>query len=341
MRIYLYLDRKLLFTYGLPLAVISLAVYLSLAGYANEYPELAIGITYDLMLTAPLLFYILIRKTKIPKITVVLFLVIGFMLATLLVPPHQQFHLHLITAYLLPAIELVFLFYNFYHICRIIKAFKNNPDRSRDFYFIIRESVIKTMGNVWVAKIFATEIAMVYYAVGTWERAERPVGSFTGFRENGITALLGVIIFMITFETAIVHLLVSRWSETTAWILTVLSMYLVIQIFAHLRALKKRFIKISDHELLLKYGLFGDMKIYLKDILCVESTSNEVYVAGLKVAKLAILGDLESHNVAIHFKKKQQLEKPYGFTVSCDIVLLHVDQRLEFVGQLNDLITVD
>ena len=338
---YLQIDRKLFFTYGLPLAVISLSVYLSLAGYVREYPELAIGITYDLMLTSPLLFYILIRKTKVPKITVVLFLVIGFMLAIFLVPSHQQFHLHLITAYLLPAIELVFLFYNFYHIYRIIKALKNSPDRSNDFYFIIRESVIKTMGNVWVAKIFATEIAMFYYAVGTWKRAERPKGSFTSFKENGVTALLGVIIFIITFETAIVHLLVFRWSETTAWILTAVSMYLVIQIFAHLRALKRRFIRINDHELLLKYGLFGDMQIHLNDILSVELTSNEVYVAGQKVEKLAFLGDLESHNVAIHFKKKQRLEKPYGFTVSCDIVLLHVDQRLEFVGQLNELMTVD
>jgi len=329
------LERYQLLTYGLPFSVILTSVFLALSPLLNQFAGLAMGITYDLTLTAPLVYLFFIRKKKVPLITVVPVFVLGVLLATLVLPAHQQYHLNLIKTYLLPAVELSFLSIISYHVYKTVKIFKDTANENYDFYIILKESAVKALGYPKIAKIFASEIAMVYYALFSWRKVLTVGSAFTSFKENGITALLGIILFIMLVETFIVHLLVIKWDGTVAWVLSLGSLYAVFQVIGHLKALRSRSSELKDNQLLIKYGLFGDMKVDLKKIMRIELSPNNIKDEHRKVEKLALLKQVESHNVVIYFKEQQTVEMAYGIIKECDTVLLHIDNEKEFVETIN------
>ncbi len=321
-------------TYGLPLLVILTAVTLALSPLLVIHHQLAMGITYDLTLTAPLLYFFLIRNKKISKITVVPFFVLGIILATFLLPEQQHYHLNLVTSYLLPLVEIAFFSLIIYHGYKGVQAAKALSTQTHDYYLIIKESAVKAIGYPKVAKVFATEIAMLYYAFFAWKAKPKPVGSFTNFKKSGSIALLAVVVFLIIVETFVLHLLLVRWHETLAWLLTLSSFYASIQLIAHIKALKQRTSELKDNTLHLTYGLFGDLEIDLSAICRIELTNKRIEAKGLKVQKLALLKDIEPHNLAIYFSKPQFIEKAYGLTQPCDVVLLYIDNPKDFTEAL-------
>lgn len=334
------IERTQIGTYGLPILIILTSVFLALSPFLKNNPGLAMGITYDLTLTAPLVYFFLIRKKKVPPITVVPFFVGGVILASFLLPEHQKYHLDLVTTYLLPVVELTFLSVILYHAYKAVKAFKETRNKTYDFYLLLKESAVKALGYPRFAKVFASEIAMLYYALFAWKKKQEPENSFTSFKDNGITALLAVIVFILTVETLLVHLLLARWNETVAWVLSLSSLYAAIQIMGHLKALRRRFSELKGNQLFLKYGLFGDMEIDLRKIDRIELTSNDIADQSRRVEKLALLKGLESHNVAIYFTEKQEVEKAYGLRKECDIVLLHIDDSKGFVDSINNALQI-
>ncbi|WP_247232842.1 hypothetical protein [Telluribacter sp. SYSU D00476] len=328
-----HIQRSLLPIYGLPLLIMLFSVGLTLSPLLSQQPALAMGITYDLTLTAPLLYLFLMRTRRIPKITAVPVFVLGVVLASLLLPEHQKYHLGLITTYILPLVEVTMLAVIGYHAYNTAKAFRASTHGSQDFYMVIKEATIRTIGYPQIAKVFASEIAMVYYALWNWKKES--ANGFTSYKENGVTALLGTVVFIAIIELFVAHLLLVRWNEMVAWVLTAGSFYATFQLLGHIKAIRRRYSEITGSQLFLKYGLFGDMVVDLKDVLRAEITPNTVEVEDKKVEKLALLKDVESHNVAIYFREKQTIEKAYGISTRCDIVLLHIDDKQAFVEKLN------
>ncbi|HEV7347969.1 hypothetical protein [Telluribacter sp.] len=335
----MHLSRSLLRIYGLPLLIILFSMGLMLSPLLSKDPALAMGVTYDLTLTVPLVYLFLIRNKSIPKITAIPVFVLGIVLASLLLPEHQRYHLGLVTTYLLPVVELVLLSVIFFYVHKAVRTFRQSAGESRDFYFILKESAVRAVGYPRLGKVFASEIAMLYYALLAWKKTPKPRNSFTGYKENGITALLGTIIFIGTIELFIAHILLIRWNETLAWVLFFGSLYGIFQILGHIRAIRRRYSEIKENRLLLKYGLFGDMDIELRHIQRVELTTNPVNEADKKVEQLALLKAIESYNVALYFTEKQTIEKAYGVSRECDVVLLHVDNKEEFVEKLNQALS--
>ena len=334
MNLNLQKDRVQLLIYALPVFVILTSIFLALSPLLSKNPDLAMGITYDLTLTAPLIYFFLIRKKSIPNISIVPLFVVGVILASFILPEHQKFHLDLVKTYLLPLVELIFISIISYKVYHTVKAFKDSPNRNRDFYLILKQSAIKVVGYPTIAKVFASEIAMVYYALFTWEKVKVPANGFTNFKENGITALLAVIVFIIVIEAFVFHILLMSWSASVAWVLTAGSGYAAFQIFGHIKAIKRRHSMIQGNKLYLKYGLFGDVEVSLEDIQEIKLISNNITDEDRIVEKLALLKDIENHNVAIFLTKKLRVEKAYGISKECDTILLHIDNKDEFVQKV-------
>lgn len=337
----LQIEKAQILTYGFPLMIILSSVFLALSPPIDNNSHLAMGVTYDLTLTAPLVYLWLIRKKRIPLITAVPFFVLGIIVAALILPGHQQYHLDLVRTYLLPTVELVLISVIAYHVFKTVRAFKKDSNRTYDFYSVLKESAIKSIGYPAVARIFASEVAMVYYALFSWKKSPRLDKGFTNYKENGVTALLGVILFLLLLETSIVHILLVRWNETVAFVIFLSSIYAAVQIFGHLKALRQRTSELIGNQLFLKYGLFGDMKIDLRNINRVELTSNNIEDESQTVGKLALLKELESHNVVIYFNEKQRIEKAYGVNKECDTLLLHIDNKQEFMNTINNALQQD
>jgi len=196
-----------LLIFGTLLFIILASVFLALSPLMEQYPDLAIGITYDLTLTAPLLYFLFIRKKKIPKITIVPLFILGVILATMLLPEDRHYHLDLVKTYALPGIELAVLSMIFYKVGKTIKAFKKNSRKIDDFYLVFKESAIEVLGNSKFCKFITTEIAMIYYGLFSWKRKTLSENQFTNYKDNGTMPLLWAFIFIVLVETTVFHIL--------------------------------------------------------------------------------------------------------------------------------------
>ncbi len=325
--------------FAVPAGIILISLILASGSHLREHPDLATGIIYDLCILSPLTYFLLIRKKNIPKITVVPFFVLGLVLATLLIPLKQNFHLEIIKTFLLPAVELLVITMVIIKARKAVKVFGALSRQNRDMYVVLKEASLQVTGIPRVAKIIATEMGMFYYALFAWKNKKPKPHEFTCYEENGIEAVLGVFIFLIAIETVALHFLLIRWNVILAWILFGLSLYTVIQIFGHLSALKRRYTSISENELFLKYGLFGDLRIPLDKIEKVETTSAEMDPKLGKVQYLALAKELEGYNVVIHLREELSIESVYGISRPCTIVACFIDNKVAFVDRLNNLLS--
>jgi len=309
------------------------AIYFALSPLLAAHPELAAGITYDLCLTLPVVYFLVIRKQDIPKITVLPLFVLGVVLATFLLPDHLEYHLGLIKTFVFPLVELTVLSVVLWRVRKAISIFKAHKKEQGDFSAIFLESARSILPNEQVAQIFTTEVSMIYYALFAWKKNKS--NGFTHYKKSGLLALLGAVIFIILIETFVLHLFLLRWSQIIAWIVFGLSLYTGLQIFGHIKALTRRKSQIAEGVLHLKYGLFGDTSIPLSQIERLEKTRKKVELEDKKVQQLALLGELEGHNLVLYLKTPHLLQKVYGINSPYEVLLLNMDEVDTFCEIIN------
>ncbi len=322
-----------IFLFSIPLLVIITSIGLGLSSLLQTYPEIAIGITYDLALTAPLFYFILIRKRKIPNITVVPVFILGLILASYLLPEEQQQHLELLKTYVLPIAELGVLSFVIYKVKKTTALFKSKKKQEADFYNTLQKTMIDTVQSKKIGNYLAAEIGMFYYSLFAWIPKKRTSDQYTNYKDNGAIGLFGTLIFIVLSETYVVHILAMKWNPIVAWVLSISSIYFAIQLFGHLKAMLHRPSEILETSLLLKYGLFGNNLIDFSIIEKVVPCSNDIEEENKKVGKLTFL--IEAHNIAIYFKSKQSISKLYGLETTCDILLLNIDAKSDFINRIN------
>ncbi len=326
-----------LFIYGIPLSIIAFSILLASGIILQADTNLFTGITYDLVLTAPLAYFLLIRRTSIPKITVIPFFVAGLSLATYFIPENARYHLTLLKNYLLPVVELGVLGTIIFYSISAARQFNQQQKVEHDYYKLIKQSAAKALGKGRIANIFATELGMVYYAFFSWRKAKKQENQFTIHKESGIVATMGALIFLILVETVVFHLLLMQWNAIFAWVLFGLSIYTGLQFFGHTKALTKRFVTITNKALHLKYGLFGDVEIDLNNISKFELSSKEFLEDTPHLYKMALIDGLESHNVVLYLREPVQIERAYGMKQQASTILLHVDDKAGFSEKLAKL----
>ena len=118
---------KNLIIFGIPLIIIGMIVFISKSMIFNANPSiLSIGITFDLLLTVPFVYFLLIRKTKIPKTTVVPFLIVGIIICSFILPAENQYYLNLFKSWVLPIVELSILSFVIFNVRKGIIRYKQN-----------------------------------------------------------------------------------------------------------------------------------------------------------------------------------------------------------------------
>lgn len=296
-------------------------------------PELATGVTMDLALLMPLTYFLAIRRTKVPNITVVPIFILSVLLVNHLLPTAYRGASSWILDYVLPVLELVIITFIFIKVRAFVKVFPKQ-DTERDFYLLIRQASKAVLEQPRVANVFATEIAMIYYALFSWKKADS--SGFTHYKKNGMLALLWAVILIVLVETFALHLFLVQWNAVVAWIVFGLSLYTCLQIFAHIKALKQRKTQVKDGQLWLKYGLFGDTVIPLDQIEQVEWTRKRIHPLDKKVVQqLSLLGELESHNLILHLNTPITIHKAYGIQKRATKLMLNVDDKEIFEATIS------
>jgi hypothetical protein len=310
-------------------SIIILSLSISSSSLISQYPELAIGITYDLTLTAPLLYLFLIWKTKIPNTTVVPFFILSIIVASLIIPADQQIHLSFIKKWIIPIVEIGVMSFIGFSVYKTVKTFRAVNNKDADILTVLEKTSEQVIPIPVLNKAIAFEISAIYYAFFRWRKPVLGENSFTYHKKSGKITLYLAIIFIIGIETIVLHFIVARWSEIIAWILTISSAYVLLQIFAHLKAVYQRPIEIDDNRLFVRYGLFSGTEIELNNIRDVQS-SFQMPEDKKGIKQVALLGELEQFNTKIHLHKESTFYGLYGKKDKFVTLLLYVDEQEQF-----------
>jgi hypothetical protein len=298
---------------------------------------LSSAILADILITAPLLYFLAIRKTNVSRWTVARVFILCLLAAGIILNKADNGLLHFIKAWISPLIEfslIVFISRKFYLANLHAKsAGINNIDFLTHCRCIIKE----VTGNEKAGNILSSEIAVFYYALGgrKYRNIDR-LQTFSNYRENGIILVLGTFLCLFMIETIGVHFLISLWKPVVAWVFTTLSLYTCLQLFAHIRATSSRPTRIGASALELYNGLAADATIEFDNIEEIVLTKKKP--DGGEQVQLALLNGLEPHNVVIRLKKTIVVTKIFGIQKKADVILFHIDRPKEFVKLLNGAI---
>ncbi len=102
------LNRSLI-SFGIPLGLFVVLIFLMKSSVLSGNDALNLAITADLLLTVPLIYFLLIRKTSIPKTTVIPVMVVGLLIGTIFLPKDGQTYLDLFKIWILPVVEISIL----------------------------------------------------------------------------------------------------------------------------------------------------------------------------------------------------------------------------------------
>ena len=323
---------------GTPVFLIGLMLFLVKSPlFKSNTSALAIGVSADLILTIPLIYYLLVRRTNIPNITVVPLLFLCTAFGFYIIPAEEQGLLNIFKTWGLPLIELFILFTIIKNLRKGIQLFKKKQGTSPDFYSILKATCNELLPK-GVSAVFATEITVFYYGFVKWTKRHLKQNEYSYHKNSGTISLLIGILLIIVIETVALHFFILKWDETVAWIVTILSIYTGLQIFGFMKSMTQRPFKIEKDTLQLSYGIMNETRIDLNTIESIVLTSKDLE-EGKHNRKLSIFGDLESHNVILHLKTENTLKGIYGINRKYKVLAFYVDNRFEFEKQLNQAIT--
>ena len=319
-----------------PIALVASCIFItSTALFEQQASMLSKAITFDLLLTTPLLYFLIIRKQSIPNTTVIPVFLLGIVIASIVLPTEHQVYLNMVKIWFLPVLEVGVLVYLTSMIYKGIRLAREAKDNALDFHDVARIAVSKLL-NDRLGSLLATELSMLYYLL-SWKKTPRLSNTFTYHKTTSSRLLLGVFAFLVIIETIAVHLLLQRWSMTAAWILTIISGYTVLQLLSIARSVSRRPILLTDNQVRFRWGFMQDVTIPLEYIETATLHKKEVEKQP-GIAFLSPFQSAEGHNVKITLHQEAFLQKLYGFKSSFTTLYLHADQPEKLVDILNSKI---
>ncbi|WP_245830844.1 hypothetical protein [Marivirga sericea] len=295
---------------------------------------LSFALTTDLLLTVPLVYFLLIRKSKIAKTTVVPFMIIGLLIGSFFLPKESQSYLSIFKTWVLPIIEMSIIVFVLIKVRNAIRKYKGIKGSIPDFYNALKSTCYEILPRALVLP-FVTEVAVFYYSFINWKTREVGANEYTYHKTSGTPALLYAFILVIGIETVVIHFLLTQWSIIAAWCLTALSIYSAIQIFGFAKSLTQRPISINEDSLTLKYGILNEVEIPFLDIDKVELSSKSLE-KNVLTRTLSPLGEIESHNIIISLNTENELIGLYGRKKKFILLGLHVDDPKEFKEKIEN-----
>lgn len=294
---------------------------------ADEIIPTALAI--DFLFTLPIVYFLLIRKTAVPRATVIPVFFGCFLIASSVVPGDLTF-MSLAAVVLIPAVELAGLGYVGFRIFRTRKAYLGEQADGSDLMERLRNAFTRELKPPALAQAAAFEVAALVYALVAWRRKSE--AGFTYHRQNSPILILSLFLFLIVAETVALHLLIALWSEMLAWIATALSVYFALQIFAHMKALRLRPIVVMKSEVRLRCGILGDAVI---PRVLIESAERITQVKDAEDGiDLLPVGGMSQPNVCLTLREPIAIFGVYGMKRRGRLIRLCVDDPPAFLTAL-------
>ena len=240
-------------------------------------PEVAAwGVTFDVTITIPLLYWLfVVRAGKAPLITLAPLFVLCTFLATAMVPRPQQQFLSDLRRVAVPVAEVALVV----AVGRRLRATRG------------RDPIRALLGDSRVAEVVESEIAILSYAVAGWRMKPEPVeGRAITFHErSGWPGVLACIFVLIAAEGVAMHLFLARVSAVAAWSWTMLDLWAVIWLLGDYHALRLQRSVLTSSALQIRLGLRWAVDIPLSSIASIDEIRHEREWRRRDVMRLAIL----------------------------------------------------
>ncbi|HEX6279205.1 MAG TPA: hypothetical protein VFZ49_04235 [Pyrinomonadaceae bacterium] len=290
------------------------------------------ALAFDFLITLPAVYFLLVRKTVVPRATVIPVFFGCFLIASSVGPGDLTF-MTLAAVVLIPAVELAALGYIGFRIFRTRKAYLGEQADGSDLMERLRNAFKRELKPAALARAAAFEIAIFVYALAVWRKKSE--AGFTYHRQNSPILILSLFLFLIVVETVALHLLLALWSETLAWIATAFSIYFAVQIFAHIKALRLRPIIVTETEVRLRCGMLSDGVIPREAI---ESAERIMQVKDTEDGiDLLPVGGMSQPNIRLSLLEPITIFGVYGLKRRGRLVRLCVDEPAAFVAALKTM----
>lgn len=213
--------------------------------FATNPDVAAWGVTFDLTITIPLLYWwFVVRPKHAGALTLGSLFVVCTMVAALLVPRPQQSFLHDLK-YLVAALEVVL-------IATAVRRLGRGEGR--------------------MSALLTSEAAMMSYALtGWWRKPERVEGRAVTFHQrSGWGSIVACMLVLIAAEGLAAHLFLATWSAKAAWGWTFLDVWAALWLVGDYHALRLRRTWLGDDALHLRVGMRWTATIPLANIASIE-----------------------------------------------------------------------
>lgn len=311
------------------------------AGFAAQPPIISLAITLDIVVGVPLLYYMLmVRRKHLPIITLAPVFILALVIAGRILPPTQHTYLNWIEL-AAPLVELAVFAVVILKLRQVIGHYR----RLRPSYAYAPETVEASLAAAVpilppvVASIFSTEVALLSFGLAGWLRRSPQDAAgparFSYHRQGGYTLAMGFIAFLLLLETTTAHLLLARWSETAAWIVTALSIYSLIWLFGDMNACRLQPIVLGDAHLHLRTGLRWRVDIPWRQVAAIAKISQTDKKAP-GYLNLTVMGE---PGLAIQLTEPIVVQGLLGRARVANVIGLSVDARAIFVAAVSQHLT--
>ncbi len=310
------------------LAVVGACVTILRSRAFVRNPDVAAwGITFDLTITLPLLYwFFVVRVGKARPLTIAPVFLIGSSLATWLLPASQQQFVRDLGRVIAPAAELLLVG----AIVRRVVIARRNPNTSTDPYERIAAAARTLAGAGRIADVIASEVSIFWYAIFGWRmKPSETRGRVLTFHErNGWSTILVCIFVVIAAEGVGMHLLLLKtWSAYAAWAWTCMDLWAAMWLLGDYHALRLRRTFLDDDALHLRYGLRWSAVIPRENIASIEPIREWKKERG--VLKIAIL---DEPRWRITFREPVMLHGIAGMRKTVHAIAMLPDQDDAFAG---------
>ncbi|MDT0633019.1 hypothetical protein RQM47_09030 [Rubrivirga sp. S365] len=305
-------------------------VVLEVLPRADDAGAVAAGLTVDLVVLVPALYYaVLVRGRGWPTVTVAPMALVSYGAASALVPPEHHALLSAL-GYVLPAVELALVGYVGYKAWGVIRAKREVDAAGGDVYDRLRETLRDAFDVPAVAGALAYEVALLHYAFAV-RPAEPPEHGVAYHRRGGYGAVVAAVLMAAALELVGVHFLLRSWSETAALVHLALSLYGVVWIVGDYRAMRRRPHELRADGLRLRCGLRWDVEVPWGAVLSVRKTRRPApgddYLSTVPVGDTGYLVELRA---------PVRATGPYGITRDVRRIGLVVDEPAAFEERLRE-----
>jgi len=158
-------------------------------------------------------------------------------------------------------------------------------------------------------------------------------------KKNGIKSVIVIFMFIIAIETLAVHLLIEQWSNKAAWILSFVSLYTCLQIWALIKSMDRRpsFIDYENRLLTLRYGFFNVTVIPFKKLQSIQADKRTL-PNDKSIIQFSPLGMIDTHNLVLSLHENHIIDSVYGFTKEYKKLAILIDEKERFIKEIQSII---